>query len=79
MHARQVKYFLRNSEPVFAGSGNHSFSNFMYVPWTLCSQYIAILLVIPVLGACALCAPVAYAAPQEILTTELSRPDSWRE
>ena len=29
-HASQFKYFVRNSEPVFAGSGNHSVSYFMY-------------------------------------------------
>jgi len=29
-HARQVKYFVRNREPVFAGSGNLSVSYFMY-------------------------------------------------
>jgi len=33
MQVHQAREFMCNSEPVFAGSGNHSLSYFMYVPW----------------------------------------------
>jgi len=75
MHVR-LSSLCVNSEPVFAGSGNRSVSYFMYVSSTLCSQYICILLVIPVPGACVMCVSVSYAIPKEILTAGHIHPNS---